>query len=112
MAELYRTVWSMVVPEIVVLPAQLDAATGESAGDDLTSAISRAIVVVVADMTQTVSCDSAGFRTLIQAIRQASAAHVDLRIVLPDEAVLGELRLMGLDHAVDVYPSVRAALHR
>jgi anti-sigma B factor antagonist len=112
MAELYRTAWSMVVPEIVTMPAQLDAATSEPAGDDLTAAISRAIVMVIADMTATTFCDSAGLRALIEAIGRASAAHVELRIVLPDGAVLRELRMMGLDHALDVYPSVGAALKR
>lgn len=35
---------------------------------------------------------------------------MELRIVLPDREVLGALRLMGLDHKVDVYGTVEAAL--
>lgn len=55
-------------------------------------------------------CDYSGLHALIGAIRQAAAAHVELRIVLPDREVLGALRLMGLDHKVDVYGTVEAAL--
>jgi anti-sigma B factor antagonist len=112
MADQQLAVWSMTFPEVVVLPAELDGSNGEYVKDRLKSAIGRAIIGVVADMTQTTSCDSSGLDALLEAIGHASSAHVELRIALPDEAIARALRLPGLDHAVAVYPSVSAALAR
>lgn len=79
--------WSMAVPEVVRLPADLDADQAGLVRDNLHAAISRAIAMVIADMTETRRCDYAGLCVLVDSIKEAAACHVELRIVLPAEGM-------------------------
>ena len=68
------------------------------------------ITTVIADLTGTTFCDSAGFRVLTRAHLDATARGVQLRFaVTPGGVVSRMLRLLDLDHLLSVYPSLDAA---
>jgi anti-anti-sigma regulatory factor len=52
------------VPVIIVLPAEIDMVNAEEVRDRLVEAASPGVAVVVADLTNTTFCDTAGFREL------------------------------------------------
>jgi STAS domain len=70
-------------PVVVSMPAEIDLANAGRVGEQLCTAASPGVTVIVADLTGTEFCDSAGIRAL-QAI--------------------------GLQHVLPVYPTVAAAL--
>jgi anti-anti-sigma factor len=97
---------------VAVLPAEIDLTNAECVGDRLVKVAASVpgIGVVVADLSQTRFCDSAGVRQLLLAHRQAAAHGVDVRLAAPREPVLRVLELMGVDRMVRTYPSVYAAV--
>ena len=97
-------------PVIVTLPAEIDAANAESVGERLRAAFTPGVTVVIADMTATVFCDSAGMRHLILADDCAAAHGAQLRLAVLPGHVLRVLKLMGLDRLLSIYPSLAAAL--
>lgn len=97
-------------PVVVTLPAEIDAANAERVGGQLQAAFTPGVTVVIADMTSTVFCDSAGMRHLILADDCAAAHGAQLRLAVPPGHVLRVLTLMGLDRLLSIYPSLAAAL--
>ncbi len=97
-------------PVIVGLPAEIDAANAAGAGLRLCAAFAPGVTVVIADLTQTVFCDSSGVSQLVLAYHCAAAHGAQLRLVVPHPNVLGVLKLTGLDGLLPVYPSLDAAL--
>jgi anti-sigma B factor antagonist len=104
------TVSPLVVPEIVVLPAEIDIANAAQVGDDLLAALGAGAAVVIADMTLTEFCDSSGIRYLLIAHDRAIASTAELRLVITSAAVLRVLQTIGLDRLLRIYPSLHAAL--
>jgi anti-sigma B factor antagonist len=84
-------------PVIVGLPAEIDAANAAGAGLRLCAAFAPGVTVVIADLTQTVFCDSSGVSQLVLAYHCAAAHGAQLRLVVPHPNVLGVLKLTGLD---------------
>lgn len=68
--------------------------------------------MVVADLTTTVFCDSAGLRILALARDWAEADNVELRLAVPPGPPLAVITLVGLDRLVPIYPSLGQALGR
>ena len=97
-------------PAVVRLPAEIDMSNASGVGDELRSAISTGVTVVVADMTSTGFCDSAGMRCLLLADDHAGAHGAQLRVALPPGQVLRILQLMGIDRLLTIYPSLAAAV--
>ena len=97
-------------PVVVALPAEIDTANADRVGEQLCSAFTPGVSVVVADMTLTVFCDSYGMRSLALAHRCAAARHGQLRVVVSHASVLQVLKLTGLDRVLPVYPTLGAAL--
>jgi anti-sigma B factor antagonist len=97
-------------PVIVALPAEIDMANADGVGEQLRSAFTPGVPIVVADMTLTVFCDSYGLRALARARRCAAAHHAQLHLAVPDTRVVQVLKLAGLDRVLPVYPSLGAAL--
>ncbi len=95
---------------VVALPAEIDMANADDLGEQLRSAFTPGVTMVVADMTLTVFCDSYGMRALVLAHRSAADCHAQLRLVVSHPSVLQVLKLVGLDRLLPVYPSLGAAL--
>jgi len=97
-------------PAVVALPAEIDMANADDVGEQLRSAFTPGVTMVVADLTLTVFCDSYGMRALVLARRCAAAHQAQLRLVVSHPSVLQVLTLAGLDRLLPVYPSLGAAL--
>jgi anti-anti-sigma factor len=99
------------VPAVVVaLPAEIDMANADRAGQQLGSDIAPGVRTVIADMTATRFCDSSGISMLVRARKQAAANGTELRLVVASPAVLRTLTLAGLDDLLPTYPSLSQAL--
>ncbi|MGH3193485.1 MAG: STAS domain-containing protein [Streptosporangiaceae bacterium] len=99
----------LVVPEIVTLPDEIDITNAEHVGEELRAAVSPG-TVVIADMSQTVFCDSSAVRALLRASEHATACRAELRLVLPSATVLRALQILGFDRLLQIYPSLGMAL--
>jgi anti-sigma B factor antagonist len=97
-------------PVIVRLPAEIDMANAEHVGEQLRSALTPGAAVVIADLTPTVFCDSAGARQLALAHDYARAHDAQIRFVIPDRDLLHVLTVTGLDQVLPIYPSLDAAV--
>ncbi len=97
-------------PVIVTLPAEIDITNAGRALASLVQALDNP-GLVIADMTGTTFCDSAGLRMLITARDRAAHSGSTLRIVIrPDGSVARALAILGMDRMLPVYASVREAL--
>ena len=98
-------------PVIVPMPAEIDLANAGHVGDQLCTAANPGVTVIVADLTATQFCDSAGIRTLLYARDNVAARHAQLRLaVARSGAVRRALQAIGLQHVLPMYPTVEAAL--
>ncbi len=100
----------LVIPAIVVLPAEIDISNAEEVGGQLRAALRPGTAVVIADMSATTFIDSSAVRALLTAQDAAAAGHADLRLVIPAPAVIRILGVLGLDSMLRIYPSLRVAL--
>jgi anti-anti-sigma regulatory factor len=62
------------------------------------------------DMGGTTFCDSAGVNALVRAHNRATANGSQMRLVVSASAVRRVLDITGVDHLMDIYPSVAASL--
>ena len=97
-------------PVIVRLPAEIDLANAEDVGEQLRSALTRGAAVVIADLTSTVFCDSAGARQLVLSHYDADFHDAQIRFVIPDRNMLRALTVTGIDQLLSIYPSLDAAV--
>lgn len=92
------------------MPGEIDLT---NAGDVLaliTAAFGPGLVVVIADLTITRFCDSAGLRHLLQARQHASEAGVRLRLVIPPSGPVSRvIELTGVNRHVAIYPTLQLA---
>lgn len=98
--------------EVVVirLPARLDLGNAETIRRELSAALAPGVGRVVADLTDTMFCDSAGTRMLAMAYLQAIDNRIDLRLAIPGRAVRRALEMSGLNHVLPVFDSLDDAL--
>jgi anti-anti-sigma factor len=96
-------------PVIVVLPDEVDITNAESMREQLRTEFRPGVAVVIADMTSTAFCDVACFRNLLIAHSEAGANGTQLRLVIGPGPVFRVLMMLGFDHRLDVYPSLRLA---
>jgi anti-sigma B factor antagonist len=97
-------------PVVIAVPAEIDMANAEDAGDQLRSALTPGVTIVTADMTSTVFCGSCGIRSLLLAHDDAAARDAQLRLAVPAGHLFQILQLMGPDRLLPIYPSLAAAL--
>ena len=96
-------------PVIVALPAEVDLTNQAAVADSLLDAAVN-VSVVIADMTCTTFCDSAGMRMLHVVSDYAAATGSTLRIVVsPGSSVARALAILGMDRLVSVYTSIQDA---
>ena len=94
---------------VVTLPAEIDMATAPAISEQVAAALAPGVHAVIADMTATTFCDSAGFSMLIRAKRRAAAHGAELRLLLPCSNVLRVLKIQGVDAVLPVYHSLEEA---
>jgi len=86
---------SVTPPPVVVisLPGEIDLTNAGEVLGLITAALSPGVTVVIADLTTTRFCDSAGLRHLLQAHQQAAGAGVQLQLVIPPRGPVGRVIL-------------------
>ena len=94
----------------MTLPAEVDVSNAEQIRRDLAAVVAQDASLVIADMSTTTFCDSAGVTALVRAARQAGASGAVLRLAASAPAVTRVLGITGVDRLIDIYPSVAAAM--
>jgi anti-sigma B factor antagonist len=97
------------VAPVVALPEEIDVTNADAMREQLRSALSPGVAVVIADMTSTAFCESSCFRNLPIAHDDATACGAQLRLVILPGAVRRALQLLGFDRLLSVYPSLDSA---
>jgi anti-sigma B factor antagonist len=98
---------------VIRLPAEIDIANADQIREDLLSVLNQGAVLLIADMSETTFCDSAGVGALARTFRRAEASQSEMRLVVSTRAVRRVLTLTGVDRLLDIYPDVAAAVaHR
>jgi anti-sigma B factor antagonist len=95
---------------VVRLPAEIDITNADGIREELLAVVNRGAEVLVADMSQTTFCDSAGVSALVRAFRRATSSGTKMRLVVGGLAVERVLTLTGVDRLIEVYPSVAEAV--
>jgi anti-sigma B factor antagonist len=95
---------------VMTLPAEIDITNADMVREGLLSIVNQGAVLLIADMSKTTFCDSAGVSALVRASRRAAASSSELRLVVSTPAVQRVLSITGVDRLLDVFPSVAASL--
>lgn len=95
---------------VVGFPDQFDISNAGDLAEQMRAAIGPGVSAVVADLTATAYCDSAGLRIIVLAYDWAKADNVELRLAVPPGAPLAVMELIGLDQLLSIYPSLDKAL--
>lgn len=74
------------------------------------SVLGQGATLLVADMSKTNFCDSAGVSALVRTFRRAGTEATALRLAVTAPAVQRVLSITGIDRLVDIFPSVAASL--
>ena len=95
----------------VRLPGEIDTTNADQVAEQLVAAAVQDVAVIVADLTATRFCASAGVRALLLARTKLAAGNAELRLAAPEDgAVRRVLALVGPDQLLPVYPTAEAAL--
>lgn len=107
--ERYPVLWIGQVA-VVTLPTEIDVTNADAVREDLLSVVNQGAVLLVADMSKTTFCDSAGVSAIVRTFRRAVASSSGLRLVVSTPAVQRVLSITGVDRLLDTFPSVAACL--
>jgi anti-anti-sigma factor len=94
---------------IVAFPGHVDVSNVGQLRDRLLSVINRGPAVLIADMTDTVSCDHLAVEAVARACQRAAIGGTQVRLVVAAPGVRRVLSIEGLDRLVSIYPSLEAA---
>ena len=95
---------------MVTLPAEIDVTIADAVRDELLAILNKGATLLIADLSKTEFCDSAGVSALVRTYRQASTSGSPMRLVVSTPSVQRVLSITGVDRLVDVFPSVAASL--
>jgi anti-sigma B factor antagonist len=95
---------------VMSLPVEIDITNADRVREDLLSVLNQGAVLLIADLSRTTFCDSAGVGAWARSFRRAKASQSDMRLVVGTLAVQRVLALTGIDRLLDIYPSVAASL--
>jgi anti-sigma B factor antagonist len=95
---------------VVTLPAEIDVTIADAVQEQLLAVMNAGAAVLIADMSKTNFCDSAGVSALVRAFRRASASGSSMRLVIGTPAVQRVISITGVDRLVETFPSVAASL--
>ena len=107
--ERYPVLWIGQVA-VVTLPAEIDVTNADTVREELLSVLTQGAALLVADLSKTSFCDSAGVSALVRTFRRAATSESSIRLVVSTPAVQRVLSITGVDRLVDTYPSVAASL--
>jgi len=95
---------------VVTLPGEIDVNNADMVREDLLSVLNQGALLLVADLSKTTFCDSAGVSALVRTFRQAASTAGSMRLVVATPAVQRVLSITGVDRLVEIFPSVAASL--
>ena len=95
---------------VVTLPAEIDITNADQIRGDLLSVLNQGADLLIADLSKTTFCDSAGVAALARTFWRAEASQSEMRLAVSTLAVQRVLALTGVDRLLDIYPSVTASL--
>jgi anti-sigma B factor antagonist len=95
---------------VAVLPAEVDISIADAVRDELLAAVNQGPTALIADMSKTTFCDSAGVRALVRTFRRATESGTKMRLVVTTPPVERVLQITGVDRLIETYPNVAAAL--
>ena len=95
---------------VVTLPAEIDVTNADMVREELLSVLNQGATLLIADLSKTSFCDSAGVSALVRVFRRAATSESAMRMVASTPAVQRVLSITGVDRLVDIYPSVAASL--
>ncbi len=94
---------------IVAFPGHVDVSNVGQLRDRLLSVISRGPAVLIADMTDTTSCDHLAADAIARACQRAEVNGTQVKLAVAAPVVRRVLSIEGLDRLVSIYPSLEAA---
>jgi anti-anti-sigma factor len=97
---------------VVAFPGHVDVSNVSQLRDRLLSVINRGATVLIADMTDTTSCDHQAVEAVARACQRAAINGTQVRLVVTAPVVRRVLSIEGLDRLVSIYPSLEAAIGR
>jgi anti-sigma B factor antagonist len=95
---------------VVTLPSEMDVVNAGEVSGDLIAVIDAGARTVIADMSATEFCDSAGVKAMVRAYRQAKAQDCVLRLVVTAAAVRRVFGLTGVDRLIPICATMDEAL--
>jgi anti-sigma B factor antagonist len=95
---------------VVTAPGEIDLVNAPKLHLALLEAAAYGSETLVADMTRTRFCDSAGLHTLVAAHQRAQAEDGELLLVITSAAVLRVLAITGVDRMIANFTSLDDAL--
>ncbi len=107
--ERYPVLWIGQVA-VVTLPTEIDVTNADTVREELLSALNQGAALLIADLSKTSFCDSAGVSALVRTFRLAATSASAMRLVVSTPAVQRVLSITGVDRLVDTFPSVAASL--
>ena len=90
---------------IVALSGALNAAAAPALREHLISALRHSGRLLILDLEEVTSADTAALAVLIGAQRRAAGLGITLRLAAPNPQVAALLRDTGLDRALTVHPT-------
>jgi anti-anti-sigma factor len=105
----YPVLWTGATA-VVTLPAEIDITNADTLREQLLSVLNQGADLLIADMSRTTFCDSAGMRALVRAFRRAVDSASGMHLVVSAPAVQRALSITGVDRLIKTYPSVAASL--
>lgn len=95
---------------VVTAPEEIDSTNADGLRAALLRSAAHGHATVVADMTATTFCDTSGLHVLVRAHKRALAEGGELRLVIPQAAVLRIFTITGVDSVIPIYTSLQEAL--
>jgi anti-sigma B factor antagonist len=95
---------------VVTLPEHVDVSNASQVREELLSVINLGTLLLIADLTATLSCDHAGVNAVARAYQHALISGTQLRLVVTAQVVQRALSVNGLDRLIPIYPSLDAAI--
>jgi len=94
---------------VVAFPGSVDVSNVDQLRDRLLAVINRGAAVLIADMTDTASCDHSAVDAVARACQRAAINGTQVRLVVTAPMVRRVLSIEGLDRVVSIYPSLETA---
>ena len=107
--ERYPVLWIGQVA-VVTLPPEIDVTNADMVREELASVLNQGAALLIADLSKTSFCDSAGVSALVRTFRQAASSESSMRLVVSTPAVERVLSITGVDRLLEMFPSVAASL--